>query len=360
MISKFKSVLGVAAIVLVSTVGADLVLAQIAKRIIPEWRNSAANAAYRERHPVYHHGLAPMVSSTSTSGEHAAYFATNALGFRDTKPRPVDPARAAKRIVVFGDSFTEGANLNYEDTYVGRISAVLAADGYEVLNAAVASYAPTIYYAKLRYLLKTQALKMSDAVVFIDLSDIWDEATCYQLNPDNTVGNRCNYDDRPMKRFKKWLAEVSLSYHTYRMIKDRLKEKGRRKVGHFEAVTNWERARWTVDKSLWEKIGRPGLAQARARMDDFKALADEYGIAVTVAVYPWPDQIAAGDKDSVQVRYWRDWARQAGARFVDLFPPFFEGDGRAAIERYFTPYDFHYNKAGHALVAGAFLAQWHP
>ena len=131
-------------------------------------------------------------------------------------------------------------------------------------------------------------------------------------------------------------------------------------MGHFEAVTNWDRARWTVDPKLKESIGVPGLKQARARMNDLRDLLKKHEVNLTVAVYPWPDQIAAKDKDSVQVRYWRKWASEKDVKFVNLFPPFFRHDMREVIDTYFAKFDFHYNMKGHALIAETFLKKWTP
>jgi hypothetical protein len=298
---KSSRLLTAVGLVVFSVTVADVLLAQIAKRIIPEWREKAAHAEYRVRNPVYHYGLSPNIASTSVHGEYKARYFTNSLSFRDEKPRNVDLDRSTKRIVVIGDSFTEGANLNFEDTYVGKISEVFRVGGYEVLNAAVGSYAPSIYYTKIKQLIEVRGLKISEVVVFLDLSDIWDEAKCYYLNSDEIVKNRCNKEIRTSKKIKITLAQYSLIYHTYRALKDRYKEGSRRKVGHFEAVTNWDRARWTVDPKLKESIGVPGLKQARARMNDLRDLLKKHKVNLTVAVYPWPDQIAAEDKDSVQV-----------------------------------------------------------
>lgn len=339
---------------------ADLIFAQIAKRIIPEWRDATANASYHISHPVYHHGLAPNVESVAVFGRISARYVTNSLGFRDKAPRQAEPGRAAKRIFVFDGSFTEGANFELDDTVVGTIAAAVANDGYEVLNASLASYAPSIYYTKFRHLLETQGVQVSETEVFLDLFDIFDEAKCYYLKPNETVGNRSGLDARPMKRFKKILAEYSLICHTYWVFKDGGKEKNRRCVGHFEAATNWDRARWTTDPSLRVKIGMPGLRQSRARLDDMKALADEHGVAMALVVYPWPDQIAEKDEDSLQVRYWKDWAEASGVRFYSLFAPFFTRDLREVIDAYFIPFDFHYNVAGHAVIARDFLRQWRP
>ena len=79
---------------------------------------------------------------------------------------------------------------------------------------------------------------------------------------------------------------------------------------------------------------------------------------MTVVVYPWPDQVASGDRDSKHVAFWREWSAEAGARFVDLFPAFFEEPAGEVLGKYFVPGDVHYNEEGNRLIAREFLLQW--
>ena len=74
-----------------------------------------------------------------------------------------------------GDSFTEGGLLDYTDTFVGRIDSDLGEKKIEVLNAGVSSYSPIIYWRKIKYLIEDMKLKFDEVVVFIDISDPYDE-----------------------------------------------------------------------------------------------------------------------------------------------------------------------------------------
>ena len=97
-------------------------------------------------------------------------------------------------------------------------------------------------------------------------------------------------------------------------------------------------------------------------MTELARLLRSRDIALTVVVYPWPDQVLAKDLNSRQVLFWRNWARDNGAAFIDLFPGFIgptlanDDDPKEIIRRFYVPYDFHFNEAGHALIAEAFLA----
>ena len=79
--------------------------------------------------------------------------------------------------------------MEYQNTFVGIISEQLSREKIEILNASVISYSPIIYWRKIKYLIDDIGLKFDELVVFIDISDIEDEALRYKLSENNTVSN---------------------------------------------------------------------------------------------------------------------------------------------------------------------------
>ena len=106
----------------------------------------------------------------------------------------------------------------------------------------------------------------------------------------------------------------------------------------------------------FEAYGREGLELARENMDRLLGLLRKKGIGLTIAVYPWPDQIRHHDRDSKQVVFWSRWAKDNGVGFIDYFPRFIDGaPPREVLDRYFIPGDVHWNEAGHRIIAEGFL-----
>ena len=68
----------------------------------------------------------------------------NSRGFRD-RERELAAEPAVERIAVFGDSMTEGDQVNLDQTYASRLEAGLRGQGHavEVLNFGVTGYSPT-------------------------------------------------------------------------------------------------------------------------------------------------------------------------------------------------------------------------
>jgi hypothetical protein len=107
--------------------------------------------------------------------------------------------------------------------------------------------------------------------------------------------------------------------------------------------------------------GRTGLQKAGGNMDNLLDLLVKHEVGLTIAVYPWPDQIYENDLDSIQVSYWSEWARERGIKLLNYFPCFIresdtKKDAVDTIRRYFFKSDIHWNGTGHKLIADGYLA----
>jgi len=315
----------------------------------------------RVRSEVFHHTLAPNVSLTAEHwGPRACPYRTNSLGFRDATVREVPLVSSGRRILFMGDSFTEGVGVPWDETFVGLTAKALQPRGVEVLNGAVSLYSPTIYERKTRFLLEDVGLRFDEEVVFIDISDILDE-TAYRLDADDHVVLTGMVRRRAEQAAERWGAGRApgavqavgrfLDGHTLLLARGWDAVAGRLEPLHYGAG-------WTFDASLMAEYGQAGLARARERMDALAALLARRGIRLTVAVYPWPDQVLMRDRASLQARVWKEWADRHGAAFIDYFPVFITDlPPRETVRRYYIRGDVHWNEAGHRLVADTLIAR---
>jgi lysophospholipase L1-like esterase len=349
----------VAALAVAAVLGTDLLFTQVYRRFVPP---VPARNGLRTPSDLYHHDLRPRVSvEDEVWGPRRSPYRTNSLAFRDRSVREVPLRSGRPRIVFIGDSFTEGAGVAYEASFVGRVDAALAPRGVEVLNAGVISYCPILYYRKVQHLLEDVGLRFDALVVYIDIGDIQDEVT-YKLDAEGNVRSRPvrrvqelaadqQHGGRGFYRFprlKKFLDRNSLLWsHAYVALERLFPMEGNRA------------GLWTVHDEEFEAYGREGLELARENMDRLADLLRRNGIALTVAVYPWPDQIRHRDLQSKQVTFWSEWAAAHGAGFIDHFPQFIDGLPAAdVLDRYFIPGDVHWNEDGHRLIAERFLEHY--
>ncbi len=332
---------------------------------------------YRVRSPIYHHDLAARVSTDSAVwGPRTYHVSTNSLGFKSNRVREIPLAAEGRRIVFIGDSYTEGVGVEYPETFVGIVDATLAPAGVEVLNAAVSSYSPIVYWRKIKHLIEDVGLEFDELIVFPDVSDAQDESI-YYLDEDGNVQSPAVHwlgsgpttadddDDGSDKGggglgawARRWLGRNSIvAFEVIRIAKDVLVDP---KVAF---SVNVPRSMWTIDPGLYEQFGKLGLDRMASYMDQLHALLSEHGIGLTVAVYPWPDQIIHNDLESIHVAFWRNWTADRNVRFVNYFPAFIKADNdRPSNERtlitYFFNDDTHWNEAGHRLIADGFLSEY--
>lgn len=350
----------VAALALVSVLGTDLVFTRVYRRLNPP--PAPGTSRLRAPSELFHHDLRPRASvEDEVWGPRRSPYRTNSLGFRDRAVREVALVSERPRIVFIGDSFTEGAGVRYEDSFVGRVEDALAPRGVEVLDAGVISYCPIIYYRKVEHLLEDVGLRFDALVVYIDIGDIQDEVT-YKLDAEGNVRSRPvrrvqelaadqEHGGRGFFRFprlKKFLDRNSLLWsHAYVALERLFPMEGNRA------------GLWTVHADEFNAYGREGLELARENMDRLAELLHRHGIRLTVAVYPWPDQIRHLDLKSKQVTFWSEWAAAHGAGFIDYFPRFIGSvPADKVLDRYFIPGDVHWNEEGHRLIAEGFLEHY--
>lgn len=327
---------------------------------------------FRSRHPYFHHGLLSNREAIAAWGDGVPYpVFTNSLGLFDRAARQVALESSKHRIVFIGDSYTEGLGVPYEETFVGRIGERVDPNEVEVLNAAVLSYSPKLYYLRTRYLIEKQGLQFDELYVFIDISDIQDEILYSDFVPSER-----DPDGGLRERFQRQLKRHSFTWWAIERLRRHQQMERRMQRYNAQVYPPWLnyfwhddvneeaysdpdfaqiRAFWTLsDHLIQSKWTRRGIQSAWEYMDKLVTLCRENGIQVTIGVYPWTVQIRERDIDSVQVRLWRDFAEKHQIGFIDLFPNLITGLPISEFEtRYVLPGDSHWNAEGHRLVADA-------
>lgn len=330
----------------------------------------------------YHHGLRKNYSGTVKWGQVTNKIYTNSLGFRDKEVRSIVKNSNGYRILFIGDSFTEGAGLPYEQTFVGKYSKSMESGNIEVFNAGVVSYSPKIYYLRLKQLIEIEDLEFNELFVFIDISDIQDEidysawtpvnetwlrkmdayvrsiSFTYKLLRDNILNTKkfgvlkkiirsIEVDEGEFKRHV--VSGIDSGNNSDNLQKEELEGVIRMPDGY---IKNWaeQRPQWTYNDQIYQKWGETGLKVAKHHMDKVYKLMQQYGIKMHIAVYPWPHQIKHHDLNSRQEKAWRKFSDERNIGFISYFPEFVKEDKEEVIKKYFIPGDIHWNERGHEIV----------
>ena len=292
----------------------------------------------------YDHDLAPDQTSTRVWGNILYPWQTDRFGFRTGECAPREPEKGRENIFVIGDSFTEALGSSYEQSFAGLMACDAARQGKALWNLGVASYSPAIYHRKIRAAAERLGVKPTEIFVFLDLSDIDDDANVYRVEQDRVVrAGSSGGQSMPSFDVGRFVLD---NFMTARLLYDLYLTSS----FSYALSVGRPRARWTLDPVLMADWGRRGLEVAGANLDKIVEICREWQCRMTLIVYPWPDNVMAGDRDSIQVRHWRDWAAKRDVQFIDGFAPFFHEPADTALRKYYIAGDVHFSEPGNRLL----------
>ena len=314
-------------------------------------RNTIINGT---THEIYHHDLKKNFSEVQYWSDLTYKLCTNSFGFKSSCDNIINEKDFD--IVFIGDSFTEGIGLSYEDTFVGLFSN--KHPELRVANMGVSSYSPSIYRSKIQYYLEKEKMKFNHVFVFIDISDIQDEALVYERLIDNRVVNQsqsqvqAQFQDPVISTIKKFLAETPVTYSLLSMLYH-LNDK---KV-HEPQYQLTSRAEWTYNPQS-EDYGNKGVQfgvdTSIHHMEALYNLLTERNIKLSIGIYPWPNQLKYDVVNNKQARIWRDFCKGKCSYFINTMPVFFKylqsnGEVKTFQDLYIYD-DIHFNKNGNRII----------
>jgi len=341
--------------------------------LIPESFN-----AFRSSHYYYHHGLLPMQESMAAWGALVYPLHTNSMGLIDSSARKLDRESDKHRILILGDSHSEGVGVPYEKTFAGRLARDLAPHGVEVINGSAVSYSQKIEYLKARFLMEKKGLEVDEIIVMIDISDLQNELVYEAFEPKEKgkLGDLIH-------RFRAKLKRIStITYLVDAIRTARQQEEFYDSIDNFYADVRdnennniWElysgffshfdnevllsnpqfhgMGGW-MDDEVFRDLALKGIAQGQKYMLALKELCREQGISLTLSVHPWHHQIEKGLIRDDYVRAWEAFAQEEDIPFISFFPLFVntEEAPEVVIRKYYIKNDNHWNEFGHEKVAG--------
>lgn len=321
--------------------------------------------------PVFHHRFIPNASGYWKTREFNPRYIINSLGLRDREISKTKP-KGTKRVLLLGDSFTEGNGVEAGEAFPARVQALVDAAGlstrWEVLNAGEGSYSPLLQYL----LLHKQLIDLEPDLVILnlDLSDLYDDIQYTKLATFDASGKPLAVRSEPERKLGPWYVEAVYS------IKDFLKEHTR--------LYNFLR-RYVAPLF----VGRPE-ASNDARVDKYAMIRDGYagdgsdwsltfgyiemirdllaarGVPLWLTVYPYGHQISPREWHKGRV-FWsfeqnrvystapqkqlEELGRSKGIPVINMTNDFLERS-KKEFPLYFA-FDGHFLPAGHAVAAEA-------
>jgi hypothetical protein len=321
--------------------------------------------------PVFHSRFVPNASGWYKSLEFNASYSINALGLRDreiSKKKPI----GTKRVLMLGDSFTEGNGVEAKDAFPARLQALVDAAGlstrWEVLNAGEGGYSPLLEYL----LLEKQLIELEPDLVILnlDLSDVYDDIQYTKLATFDAWGKPVAVRADPERMPGQWYLEAIYSLKDFLKEHMRLYNFMRRRIITLTQQRPEASGDVRTDKYAMIRDGYHGDASdwslTFGYIERIRDLLAVRGIPLWLAVYPYGLQISPREWNGGRV-FWsfeqnrvyttapqkqvEELGRSRGIPVINMTDDFLERS-KKEFPLYFV-YDGHFLPAGHAVAAEA-------
>ena len=308
-------------------------------------------------HPIYHHTLRENVKYTNNVSFIDTYeLCTNNHGFKSKCNQITDKNYD---FAFIGDSFTEGTPIEYEDSFVGIFDEKTQ---YKTANLGIVSYSPKIYLSKVNYLIQ-QGFNFNHVVVFIDISDLYDDTNFYSIDQNLKVTEK--YSEKKNLKRRKFLRNnfpltnfYMFVIKKYKLKKNNVKMEKPVEKPVFTDKVNLK-AKWTYsdeDKIEGYDVGvKEGNEIMVKHMEKLYEILSQNNIKLSLAVYPWPHQLENDVVNSKHVKIWQKFCENKCEEFINYFPIFFDEMNSSSYletyKKYYFKNDPHFNKIGHKVLA---------
>jgi hypothetical protein len=286
-------------------------------------RDEATRDRYRWMAPV-------RLDAVARRAPWAVEFRYNAQRFRDAEPAP--RRRGVRRVVVVGDSFTEGQGVKEPDTYPRRLEALLRAAGageWEVRNCGRrATDFPELYTAF------EEALALDPDVVIYGMV-LNDAARSPEFQARQTYVNDWILDRGRILEGRATAALRPFDSRLFAMVHDRVDA-----YRTSRATLRWYRDMYAEpNRAGWERTQQYLRdMNRRTRASGAKFLVAAWPLLVSLERYPFADVHETIARFCVS----------AGIPRHDLLPVL---QGRPAESLWVHPVDMHPNELAHRLAA---------
>jgi hypothetical protein len=325
--------------------------------------------------PVLHHRFIPGSRGRQKTLEFDAAYTINGLGLRD-RELPREKPAGVRRILILGDSFTEGLGVDDHETFSSLLMARIEQEGHgsrwQVINAGVASYSPLLEYLYLKN--GGLALEPDLVVLNLDLSDFYDDIQYGRLAELDASGDPIAVRPEPAPPPDSWIGWAATGIKDVLKYRTRTYNFVRRRIAGFIEAARHE-PQYTgdvrVDKygMLREELGPlddSGWTKTYENILRIRDLLAARRIEFWIAVYPYGLQISPKEWHAGR-QFWgfkpgqvysgrpqeriEGFGQEHGIRVINMMPEFQEA-ARSVYPLYFDT-DGHWLPAGHQVAASS-------
>ena len=327
---------------------------------------------FERNDPVFHHRFIPNASGYWKTQEFNPRYAINSFGLRDREVSKTKP-KGTKRVILLGDSFTEGNGVEVNEAFPARVQALVDAAGlstrWEVLNAGEGSYSPLLQYL----LLKRQLIDLEPDLVILnlDLSDAYDDIQYTKLATFDASGKPLSVRSEPERKPGPWYVEAIYGLKDFLKEHTRLYNFARRYIvpllaGRPETSNDVRVDKYAMVRDGYDVGDGSDWSLSFGYIEMIRDLLAERGVPLWLAVYPYGHQISPREWHKGRV-FWsfdqnrvystapqkqlEQLGRSRGIPVINMTDDFLERS-KTEFPLYFA-FDGHFLPAGHAVAAKA-------
>lgn len=349
--------------------------------LLGSYHNKRQINSFRTSHYLTHHGILPSSKGLGSWASIQYPFYSNSIGARDTAVRKIPSVPQSNRLIIIGDSHSEGVGIRAQNTFP-CIMQDNSQNEIEILNASAVSYSPKLYYYRILDLIQNYQIKANAVHVMLDLSDIQNEIVYGHFEPEYSALNMFLQKIHEfhlkhsfiyfriqnllrkirMNRFVK-ASKTFAEYTENKRMKDALEMYS----GFFDQFDddvlasdpNFHRVGEWLYRPEFQALTDTALSSSQHYITCLKNLCDDNQMELSLSVHPWDIQISMQDTSDLWVESWREYCKRMDIKFLNLYPPFINPETSASLGYdFFIPGDNHWNEKGHRIVAhqlGTFL-----
>ncbi len=359
MISYFMKFLKTLVIILIIIFLFDLIINLILPENLKKKIGTSRN--YSLKSEQFHHVSGSNIDVYEFWGNKKYKIKTNKFSMRIKDNDSFNIDRSKRNIGFVGDSFVYGSGIDYNNHFISN----LKKNDYNFLNLGYVSYSPSIYYKKIEHMIKKEKIDFEKIFLFIDHSDIQDEAQFYREDKyGNIVRKWINDNDVISKnrkyKVKNYLKQNSFIFKLYENISAPTISNDTKKCFESEARLNFKKyldlnrfGYSYIDNIQNQNWVDEGINKILFYLDKIKLLSIKYKFEITIINYPSALEVIdnINSVNSKHHNFLKAWSLQNNVSFVDVRKDFIKKENINDYLNNFIACDVHWNIKGHKIIS---------
>ena len=264
------------------------------------------------------------------------------------------------KIFIFGDSFTFGVGLEFDQTYSGILTNEYK--NFDFYNFAVGSYSPTIHLYKLEKQIKKNVIPQK-IILFLDMTDVHDEAARWTVFDENGRPSlSTNFSFKEFNKKEKFIHKNfkitrSLSHYiNYNLRIMRSKQDSKKKENKVKTSLQ---AGFTYRKiedlgSHYEgDIFDKGQNKIRQKISVISSIAKKNNSEFYLVIYPFAETLVYGQKFFNWENFGRSLCKDDKCILINTFEAFRneKSNHNDWYSKLYFVGDEHFNYGGNKIIA---------